>query len=229
MKPFDLSPAQEGLREIYPPVNVILDAIRSGDKDARYALARLWLSEGIPYCFKAQPALYESLRLWLSRRLGVQAKEITLVGSGRQGFSLTPGSDVGRPFGPHSDLDLAFISPPLFQTLEATFKHWEADYVARTVVPRTEQEKKFWDANLQSVPLGLARGFIDPYKVPTWDRYPDIQKIQDAMYCASQKLKATPDAPSVRKVSARVYSDWDSFVRQMAINLESLARKPLAE
>jgi hypothetical protein len=40
-------------------------------------------------------------------------------------------------------------------------------------------------------------------------------------------LKATPDAPSVRKVSMRVYREWNTFVRQMAINLEALGRMPM--
>jgi hypothetical protein len=47
--------------------------------------------------------------------------------------------------------------------------------------------------------------------------------IAQALYEAHEKLKATPDAPAVRKLSVRVYRDWDCFIRQIAINLEAAA------
>jgi hypothetical protein len=223
MRAFDVSPALEPLREVYPSAEAILAAAREGDRDARYAIARLWLSEGIPHSFKTRPSLYESLRRWLARRLEVQAKEITLVGSGRQGFSLSPGPDLGRPFGEHSDLDLTVVSKSLFQRLEAAFVRWNADYSAGSIAPRHERERALWEANREAVPSGLTRGFIDPHKIPTWNRYPESQMIGQALYEAHEKLKVTPDAPAVRKLSVRVYFDWDSFVRQVAINLESAA------
>lgn len=70
------------------------------------------------------------------------------------------------------------------------------------------------------MPSSLARGFIDPHKIPTWSRYPEAQMVAQALYEAYEKLKVTPDAPAVRKLSVRVYRDWDCFIRQMAINLE---------
>lgn len=223
MRAFDVSPAIEPLREVYPSADAIITAVRGGNRDARYAIARLWLSEGIPYSFKARPGLYESLRRWLARRLEVQAKEITLIGSGRQGFCLSPGKDLGRPFGDHSDLDLAVVSAPLFKSLAAAFDRWNEEYAAGIVSPRHEREKKLWDNNKKWVPINVARGFIDPHKIPTWNRYPKAQMISQAMNDAYEKLKVTPAAPAVRKLSVRVYRDWDSFIRQMAINLECVA------
>lgn len=226
MRPFDVSPALEPLREVYPSADDILAAARGGDRDARYAIVRLWLSEGIPHSFKARPSLYEALRRWLSLRLDVYAKEITIIGSGRQGFCLSPGSVLGRPFGEHSDLDLTVVSESLFRRLEAAFARWNADYAAGSVAPRHERERVHWEANKDSVPSALARGFIDPHKIPIWSRYPEAQMIAQAMFEGHAKLKVTPDAPAVRKLSVRVYRDWNSFVRQMAINLESAAAAP---
>lgn len=223
MRPFDVSPALEPLHDVYPSADTILGAARGGDRDARYAIARLWLSEGIPHCFRARPSLYEALRRWLALQLDVHAKEITLVGSGRQGFSLSPGPALRRPFGDHSDLDFAVVSKVLFERLEAAFKRWTSDYAEGSVRPRHERERALWEANKKSVPSGLGRGFIDPHKIPTWNRYPEAQIMGQAKYEAQEKLKATPDAPSVRNISVRVYLGWDSFVRQMAINLESAA------
>lgn len=221
MRPFDVSPALEPLREAYPSADAILEAARVGDRDARYAIARLWLSEGIPHSFKVRPGIYESLRRWLARRLDVQAKEVTLVGSGRQGFCLSPGAHLRRPFGEHSDLDLTVVSSSLFLRLEATFSRWNADYAAGQVAPRHTREAAYWKANRENVPSGIVRGFIDPHKLPILYSYPEAQVVAQAMYEAHEKLKVTPGAPAVSRLSLRVYRDWDSFMRQMAINLES--------
>jgi hypothetical protein len=225
MRPFEVSPALEPLRELYPSVDAILRAAQRGDRDTRYAIARLWLSEGIPYSFKGRPGVYEALRRWLAHRLDVHAKEITLVGSGRQGFCLSPGPDLGRPFGDHSDLDLTVIRQSLFERLKDSFARWDADYTGGGVAPRHERERQLWQANRQCVPSGLVRGFIDPREIPTWDRYPEAQMISQALYEAHDKLAATSGAPVVRKPTVRVYRDWDCFIRQMAINLESAATR----
>ena len=58
MKPFDVSAVLDPLTDVYPSANVLLGAAKAGDRDARYAISRLWLSEGIPFAFKARPAVY---------------------------------------------------------------------------------------------------------------------------------------------------------------------------
>jgi hypothetical protein len=160
----------------------------------------------------------------MARRLNVQAKEITLIGSGRQGFCLTTGGNLGQAFGEHSDLDFTVISNILFQRLKETFDRWAADYSDGTVNPRNETERYYWDANKKSVPDGIQRGFIDPHKIPWWNRYREAQMVAQTMYEAHKKLKVTDDAPNVRKCSVRAYRDWDSFIRQMAINLEAVSQ-----
>ncbi len=225
MRPFEVSAVLDPLTEVYPAANVLLEAAKVGDRDVRYALSRLWLSEGIPFAFKTRPGTYEALRIWVARRLNVQAKQITVVGSGRQGYSLSPDQNVGRPFGPHSDLDMTVISSSLFQHLREAFWRWEQDYAQGIAHPRHGHEKALWDDNKQHCPVGLERGFIDPHKIPTWSRYHEAQTVNDALWRVLEKLKVTSNAPSVRKVSLRVYRDWDAFVRQMAINLEAVARR----
>ena len=76
-----------------------------GGREARIALAQLWMTEGIPFAFVECPVLYDSVRLWLGKRLNVHAKEISITGSGRTGESLNP-QRTGKPFDAKSDLDL---------------------------------------------------------------------------------------------------------------------------
>ncbi len=224
MKPFEIPNAIKSIIDIYPTAEDIVKAINNGEKDVRYILASLWLSEGIPYCFRSQPAIYEEVRLFLSQRLKICAKEITIIGSGRQGFSLSPGENFGRPFGKYSDLDLNAISSPLFEKLKREFERWKVDYTIGDVAPRNEFEKKYWKDNVERIPHNLIRGFIDPYKIPTFDRYPQTQVIVDLTSIIHKKLKITPGAPMVRGVGLRVYSDWDAFVRQMSVNLGVLLK-----
>ena len=226
MRSFDVSALLHPLTEVYPSVGVLLEAAKAGDRDVRDAISRLWLSEGIPFAFKARPGIYEALRTWLARNLNIHAKEITLIGSGRLGFSLSPDQNIGRQFGPQSDLDMTVISPSLFQRLRDAFSRWEQDYTQGTVHPRHERERMWWDENLSYCPRNLERGFIDPHKIPILSRYPEAQTVANVLWRVHEKLKSTPEAPNVRKVSLRVYRDWDSFVRQMAKNLESIGRMP---
>ena len=230
MRPFDVSAVLDAVTEVYPPADVLLAAARTGDRDVRYAISRLWLSEGIPFAFRSRPSIYEALRIWLARSLDVQAKEITIVGSARQGFSLSPDKNVGRAFGPQSDLDMTVISLILLQRLSDAFWRWDQDYTQMVVHPRHDHEKVLWDENRHNCPIALKHGFIDPHKIPTWARYPEAKAVMDALWRIHEKLKVTPQAPNVRKVSLRVYRDWDSFVRQMAINLEAVGRiaKPVS-
>ncbi len=57
---------------------------------------------------------------------------------------------------------------------------------------------------MKKLPENIARGFIDPYKVPTWNKYPRITTIQDTLYLVAERLKVKPEAPRVKQVSIRV-------------------------
>ena len=72
----------------YPDATAVADAAKLGGEAARVSIARLWLSEGIPYAFKDCPGIYESVRTWLSSCLGIHAKEIGITGSAMLGTSL---------------------------------------------------------------------------------------------------------------------------------------------
>jgi len=224
MRPFDYFNTLDSLTDHHPSADKLLSAAAARDVNALQAMSRLWLSEGIPFAFKDRPGTYEAVRIWLSHRLGVQAKEVTIIGSGRQGFSLSPDQNIKRPFGAHSDLDFTIISQVLFQRVRDALELWMNDYDSELIEPRNNMERGFWDENRKSCASGLKRGFIDPYKIPLFDRYPEAQKVAQAMYLTHEKLKITQGGPIVRKASLRIYRDWDSFIRQMAMNLEAATK-----
>ena len=88
MRPFSVSPHFADFREIYPTAADVARLCVMGGHQARLTLARLWLSEGIPFAFRQNPALYELIRAWIASRLGIDPKDVTLIGSARLGQSL---------------------------------------------------------------------------------------------------------------------------------------------
>ena len=120
---------------------------------------RLWLTEGIPFAFGNYPVAYEEMRGWLGARLTVCPKQITLLGSGRIGFSLTR-ARFGRPFGHDSDLDLSIVSDTLFHRFAEAFGRWKQDYSEGAIRPRNDTERTYWNQNLQFGEKNLPLGFF---------------------------------------------------------------------
>ena len=209
----------ETFTETQPSAHEVLRVAHEGGPEAGNALARTWISEGIPAAFEKCPAVYDSMRAWLANELGVHAKEIGLTGSARFGSSFTAKKE-GRPFGPYSDLDLFVVSEALFSDLCSDFYAWREDYRAGRAKARSKGERRYWPANATEVPQGIkSRGLIDVFRIPSHTRYRTAQRALSTMYALVLKLRATPCAPSPKRASVRCYKDWDSMVGQMALNL----------
>jgi hypothetical protein len=174
--------------------------------------------EGTPYAFSDVPMLYEIIRAWLSSQLEVNPLEIKLIGSARTGFSMAPPPEFGKPFGSSSDLDIAIVSSSLFLKCKVAFEQWHADYKLGVVSPRNAREKSFWDENMVVGSSSLERGFLDPNKIPTFNRYPIAQSIAQSMWLLKSKLALSPSAPIIRKATIRVYNNWHSFHKLVRTN-----------
>ena len=216
MQPFDVPGELLELREAYPRAEELRDVAKGSGLLGRAAVARLWMSEGIPYAFRDYPAIYESVRSWLGLRLEVDPKTITVVGSARIGESLSPKNPC-RAFGPHSDLDLVAVSDELFQRVKQDFIKW-SDLVDRgELKPENKRQSMFWSANLKRCPKNIERGFLDARMIPSEEQLSSVAKIYDLMWRLGEKLEATPNAPKVSKASLRVYRSWEDFVRQVGL------------
>jgi len=221
MQPFSTLPHFVDFREPYPPAADVARLCSVGGSQARITLARLWLSEGIPYAFRRNPALYEQIRAWIASRLRIDPKEITLIGSARLGQSLAR-DRFGAGFSEDSDLDFTTVSEALLERLASEFNAWAFAYENGSVLPNNEREKRFWDDNLTRGPIIIGRGFIDSKLIPLRDEYFWTREIGQTMYLLGEKLKVTPGAPVIRHADVRAYRNWDSFARQMTTTLSSL-------
>ena len=219
MEPFKSPDSLKELTSPYPDPQDLLEAAHSGGEPARIALAQLWLSEGIPYAFRCCPAIYESVRSWLSAQLGVHAKEISMVGSARLGKSPAP-EKLGDPFDENSDLDIFIVSNCLFESLREDFCRWSFDFENEKLSPRNRRETIYWPENNKRGPNMIRRGFIDAKMIPNLPDYPTAQRINDAMWRLVEKLKITTNAPQPKKASVRCYYSWDSFVQQVSLSLK---------
>lgn len=220
MHPFEIPESIAELKEVYPGTEAIMAAVAKSGKVEVHAIARLWLSEGIPFAFREKPGLYEVVRNWIANRLSIHPKQLTLIGSGRQGSSLAPPPKTGKRFDRESDLDWSAVSQELFDRCKENFESWTRDYRNGVVKPRNQTEKYYWDDNSTLCPKAITRGFIDPFKIPTWDRYPLSQLVGNTMWCVAKKCQSTDEAPRFKKSTIRVYRNWSAFIKQLAINLE---------
>jgi hypothetical protein len=86
--------------------------------------------ELVPYVFETEPARWDAFKAQVSGALAVAAADMTVVGSGRFGFSLKPDNNL-RAFQDDSDVDVVIVNPDLFDNV------WHN--LLRAVYPRPPQ------------------------------------------------------------------------------------------
>ncbi len=219
MEPFKVSSHLRDLVAPYPEAQLISDVAKQGGESARHAIARQWLSEGIPFAFKDCPGIYESIRAWAGARLDIDPKELNVTGSARLGQSLAP-SKMGKPFGDGSDLDIFIISSELFKHLKNDFNEWSYDFESGFISASNVRECGFWKGNLHRGPKNIARGFIDSNLVPNHKKYRYVINISQTMYLLKEKLDVTSGAPKFSHASVRCYKSWASYVQQISLGLQ---------
>lgn len=192
------------------------------DDDIR-RFVRLWMTEGIPFCFIGHPMVYENVRQYVADFLGIDPGNVSMVGSGRIGFSLSPRKFL-RPFTPSaSDLDLFVVSDRLFATLCAEYDVGFHIWKSGTAKPSAGQ-LRFLSDNEADVARGKLRGFIDSNKVPVLrpQYIPRLTLRCDVMLKRILKQLGTLDfVPAFRpKASLRVYRTWDAAIAQNVRSIE---------
>lgn len=194
----------------YPSKEAFLLLLRERD---HIAIIDEYLLAGVPFAFADAEDSYNLLLDTLSAKLAVERGSITMVGSGRIGFSLSP-DNFGTPFSASSDLDMAVVNAELFDrawfdmlrlgskyfSLEARVRHWVNSHRANYI---------YW-------------GFIRP------DRLPGVVK-DSATWFATFRSLATLREFSSREISGRLYRTWDHLKVQQLHTLRSLPTRVRAE
>lgn len=212
------------LTEPHPDSDLFRRSLKGSDCHMIQVLANLWISEGIPVGFSTAPYRYDQIRIWIAECLGVNSKEITVVGSARLGFSLKP-SKYGITFGSGSDLDFAITNKSLFEKLRPEFLTFCSDLESGIVIPRNPIEANYWIENASFISRNLPKNFVDIDKIPNTVRYPLSNKIKKAMGELHITMEKQKDCPAVKKISIRVYPDLKSFQSRLNINLSDIRSK----
>ncbi len=184
----------------------------------RDALISHIILNNIPYVFRSKPILYEMIVKYLSDILEVNSNFIYLIGSGKTGFSISPGADYGKIFSESSDLDFTIVDKILFDKLAKEYELWSKAYlVDGKCYPKNEREKSYWDENILRLKKNIINGFLDTYKIPNIEICLEVKKINNVIYLISQKLNEYHQI-KVKGISVRVYQDEESFINQLSLN-----------
>ncbi|POD76266.1 hypothetical protein BKM17_12450 [Pseudomonas syringae group genomosp. 3] len=210
--------------QYHPKPDLLKKALLSGGQPERLGLAELWLSEGIPHAFSLSPAIYQQLRTDLSRKLSVGAKDISVVGSSRVGYSLAH-YKFGKEFSHDSDLDLCVVNSGLYANIASDAERFIEHMASGITTANNQRTQDLWIANCRTLAENIKRGFVDTNKVPSIkDKYDQVYHIRNSLYFLGERLKVTQGAPHFKSISVRVYEDWQSMASQVARSLFYLTR-----
>ena len=159
----------------------------------------------------------------MAERLGLDAKQISIAGSGRLGYSLAP-KKWGEAYEPAvSDLDLFTVSEGLFQRMRADFERWSEDFARADVQPRNRPERRYWQANQEETPRNMRRGFIGSNRVPNLEPYAAFLAVNGCLADLWIRLHRVDEGPKPEaRLTLRCYRDWSAYERQTAITLNAV-------
>lgn len=199
--PFDHYKASKGVSDPQITHDELRAELPNLSKSELIMYVRAYVQERTPAAFALEPMLWESVREWFAKRLGVHAREIGLSGSAQTGFSLKDGKR-GAPFSrTSSDLDFFVVSEGYLAKLEAEL---------RLFIVRNSRDGASFADQAATIENQLRMGYVDLNQIPAnHDLYPiasgarnDVSIIVDRLALHGFRLK-----PS----HLRAYRSWTSL------------------
>jgi len=152
-----------------------------------------YLFRGVPFAFRERPEEYNILLEHIATSLDVPRTSITLVGSGRIGFSLNP-DKFGASFSDKSDLDILVVSDLWFDRIWLDFLRWN--------------RRNYFNLSPQDKVL-ITRNRIDIYWGRLWpDSLPQVTQLAAVWFNAFRSISLNPDLAKW-EVNGRLYRTWD--------------------
>ena len=223
MKPYEISQNCTRLNEHYPNPDLFKDVLKKMKEKEMEWFIRLWLSEGIPKAFINNPMLYELIRDDLAKNIGIHPKEITIVGSARIGYSLSPNKyEYGSAFDYESDFDFSIVSSVLYDKLVKEFNTWKSEYKNGDITPKSSVQESYWEKNLNKhIPHQIKWNFIDSNLICEY--YPITISINRALENFRKRLKNTDfEGQANRTKKIRIYKNWKAFIDHRLFSIKKL-------
>ncbi len=170
-------------------------------------VVRKYVFGGEPYAFREMPHAYTLLRNHLSKQIGTLAENITLVGSGKAGFSLKPDT-FPRQFSDESDLDIVVVDEELFNRLWMALLKWNYPRRYSWLPPddwewvKKRQKDIYWGWFLQADVRGHYRRVTPRRPLQVW------QEFSTRWFNAFKSLSLHKELARWQ-VKGRLYRTWD--------------------
>lgn len=217
-----LSETAKSVKGEFLTANTIKETYNELSADEKEALLMHYMINGTAFLFKNCPLLYEQLIRFISDRMKVCVNDIKLIGSTKLGFTMDP-QDYGRKITEKSDLDFTIISNELFIRFQNENMKWSDAYSNGELQPK-QGEVKFWQENQRVNKRNIAKGFIDCKKVPTIENLcPYSIKMQKALELIIEQLSLKYSI-QLSNANVRIYKDFESFLKQLKLNTNSLLK-----
>lgn len=208
---------------LYPDIELMKN-ILSVSKDEQYEIIRQYFTEGVPSAFSKNPVLYEKIRTFLGGKIGVNAKSISITGSARIGYSLSPiGNKFGRQYDEKkSDLDFFAVDANLFNNVSADFNLFVQWLNSPT---NTNVNMVLLRENERVIAKSILNGFIDQDKIPDLINFPTVKSIYSSLRELLRIMGDTKNCPQPKKTSIRIYKDWNSCIKRITLNITDALEK----
>ena len=192
-------------------------------------LLRVWLTEGIPFCFVDRPIVYRRVREHIARGLEIETNDVSMTGSARLGFSLSPYKFLAAFTPGVSDLDLFCVSEAVFARLLAEYDQGLAAWKTGAIKVSEKGRQDILDniAHSRRIQGGTASSTATRYRSCHRDLSPNSPAA--AMACVREVLAGLDQLPFLPKFKAtanlRVYQSWDQAVDQISLSVQSALSK----
>jgi hypothetical protein len=148
---------------------------------------------GTPFVFRESEAAYDLLKEVLAQSLKITKDSVTMIGSGRVGFSLDP-DRFGVPFSDKSDLDIVVVSESMFDgawldMLRLGRKYLTLDRGVKRWLEAHRGNHIYW-------------GFVVP------DKLPGVVKISTDWFATFRGLARFTEFARY-EVKGRLYRTWE--------------------
>jgi len=187
-------------------------------KVERNSLLNFLLISSFCFAFKTKPIVYEQITQYLADKFELDKINIVLIGSAKTGFAIDT-NNYGRNFSESSDLDFAIIDNKLFEKSIKDFRLWK-NKTDNGEYPENKKNK-YWVDNQNNLKAQIKKGFIDTYKVPNFEEFTTTQQINQSLSLIVINLKQHQNIV-VKEASVRIYNSWETFQKQLRLNIENV-------
>lgn len=178
-----------------------------------YDYCRKYVLHGTPYVFDGHDENFYEFRKKIARNFSIPFHEIYITGSGKLGFS--PFKD--KLFDLDSDIDVAIISPVLFENIMKDISQFQMKFRANRQTVR-ERELVMYHEFLEYVALG----WIRPDKLPTSFQ---MHAFKNDWFQFFNSISYGKSEVGNYKVNAGVFKSYEHLEDYIVSGLSSVKRR----